>query len=124
MVLTKQAAFDQILDELKSTSREINSVAVVSPDGMIIAGVFNDPARKMESAAAMAALIVGLGSKVSTVMEAGEMEEIILRSSHDMILVFTIADRAALIMQAGNEAILGQLLLRARRAIPGLAKLL
>lgn len=121
---TKQEMFDALLQDLTRTSREIIGAAVVAPDGMVIAGHFYGLQGKMESAGAMAALILSLGEQVTNVLQAGGMQEIILRAQKDYILVFTLERRAALILQATAQATLGQLLLRARQATPKISALI
>ncbi len=121
---TKQEHLNQILEGLDQTSREIKGTALISPDGMIIASSFKSTGSATDMAAAMGASILGLGARVTQSLNAGEMEEIIIRGEKDYVVVFTIRNKAVLLVQADGAITLGFLLLKARQSLKALTSIL
>lgn len=121
-MLTKQDKIFNALDELKSATTDILGLAVVSPDGMLIADRL--AAGEGEKAAAMGAVMVSLGKRVSTTLKAGELQEVAIRGDKMTILVFDIEHHASLVVEVSSRANMGLVLLEARATKDTLLNLL
>ena len=111
---TKQEMIDIVLDELKAATTDIQGMAVISPDGMMIANKLSGD--QGDAAAAMGAAMGSLGKRLAETLNVGDLHEINIRGGSASILVFDIEHRAALLLQVTANANLGLVLLEARQA--------
>lgn len=122
---TKQEIIDGLLRRLQTTSSDIEGLAIVTPDGMMIANHLTAVERvDADATAAMGAAMGGLGTRVARTLKIGEMQEITIRGADSSILLFTIEHRAALLVQVKAKTNLGLVLLEARKAQQELKQLL
>jgi len=119
---TKQERIDAVLNELKTATTDIQGIAVISPDGMMIANKLSGD--QGDAAAAMGAAMGSLGKRVADTLKVGDLHEINIRGTNASILVFDIEHRAALLLQVIANANLGLVLLEARQAQEQLSSIL
>jgi len=111
---SKQEMINAVLDELRAATADIQGLAVVSPDGMMIADELGGT--QGDAAAAMGAAMGSLGRRVADTLKVGDLLEINIRGSKANILLFDIEGRASLLLQVSVNANLGLVLLEARQA--------
>jgi len=111
---TKQEMIDAVLDELKTATADIQGMAVISPDGMMIANKLGGD--QGDTAAAMGAALGSLGKRVTETLKVGDFQEINIRGANAGILLFDIEHRALLLLKVASSANLGLVLLEARQA--------
>lgn len=115
---TKQEMIDAVLTDLKSATTDIEGMAVISPDGMMIADKLGGESG--EAAAAMGSL----GKRVADTLKVGDLQEINIRGANANILVFDVEHRAALLLRVVANANLGLVLMEARQAQEKLATII
>jgi len=118
---SKQEMIEAVLDELESATTDIQGLAVISPDGMMISNKLGSDSG--DAAAAMGAAMGSLGKRVADTLKVGNLEEINIRGSGANILVFDIESRASLLLQVKSDANLGLVLLEARSSQQKLSKI-
>lgn len=113
---TKQEMINAVLDELDMATADIQGMAVISPDGMMIANKLGGGSGEGDAAAAMGAALGSLGKRVTETLKVGGFQELNIRGANSGILLFDIESRASLILKVAGEANLGLVLLEARQA--------
>ncbi|MDX8377937.1 MAG: roadblock/LC7 domain-containing protein [Mariprofundales bacterium] len=111
---SRKEQIDEVLNDLMGTTTDIQGVSVITPDGMMIANMLSK--ERGDAAAAMGAAMSSLGNRVAETLKVGRLQEINIRGTNAHILVFDIAQRAALLLQVAANANLGLVLLEARYA--------
>lgn len=119
---TKQEMIQAVLDELKAATADIQGMAVISPDGMMIADDLGTG--QGDAAAAMGAALGSLGKRVTETLKVGDFQEINIRGANAGLLLFDIEHRASLLVKVAAGANLGLVLLEARQARDKLAGIL
>jgi len=119
---SKEKMINAVLDELKSATTDIQGIAVISPDGMMIANQLGSD--QGDTAAAMGAALGSLGKRVAETLSVGDFQEINIRGADAGILLFGIEQRASLILKVAGGANLGLVLLEARQAKQKLAAII
>jgi predicted regulator of Ras-like GTPase activity (Roadblock/LC7/MglB family) len=115
----------QMVDRLRSfqaTSKEIEGSAVVSVDGLSIASAL---ARGVEEdrVSAMSAAILSLGSRITTELGRGTLEQVYIKGGAGCIVLTSVGAEAVLTALARQEAKLGLIFLEMRRAAEDIIKL-
>jgi hypothetical protein len=111
---TKQEMINAVLEDLNAATADILGLAVISPDGMMIANRL--AAGEADAAAAMAAALGSLGKRVTDTLNAGDLQEISIRGTKVNVIVFDIEHRASLLVEVTADANFGLVLLEARQA--------
>ncbi len=119
---TKQDRINAILNELKLATSDIQGLAVISPDGMMIADHLGGD--QGDAAAAMGAALGSLAKRVTDTLNVGDFQEVNIRGAKAGILLFDIEHRASLIVTVSEWANLGLVFLEARQAQNQLAQLI
>jgi len=120
--MSKQEQIEGILNELKAALPELNEVIVASSDGLPIAQLGGG--KESARIAAMAATAHGLGKRIATTSNLGELVETVILGDNAYFIAYAIGDRAvlALTMPAGSN--LGLVRLEAQDHASQLAKVL
>ncbi len=111
---TKQEKIEVILNELKTATADIQGLAIVSPDGMMIVNMLG--AGDGDTGAAMGAAVGSLGSRVTETLRLGGFEEITIRGDKASLLLFDLEGSAYLMLKIAVNSNLGLVLLEAREA--------
>ncbi len=111
---TKQDKINAVLDELSMATSDIKGLAVISPDGMLIADKLGSD--QGDAAAAMGAALGSLSKRVTDTLKVGDFQEVNIRGANAGILLFDIEHRASLIVTVSQRANLGLVFLEARQA--------
>jgi hypothetical protein len=103
----------QMVDRLRSfqaTSKEIEGSAVVSVDGLSIASALP---RGMEEdrVSAMSAAILSLGSRITTELGRGTLEQVYVRGQYGDVILMSVGENAVLTALVSEKARLGLIFL-------------
>ncbi len=111
---TKQERIEAVLNELKTATVDIQGLAMLSPDGMMIVNMLGDG--DGDTGAAMGAAVGSLGSRVTETLKLGTFEELTIRGQNSSLLLFDIESNAYLMLKIAANSNLGLVLLEAREA--------
>ncbi len=111
---TKQERIEAVLNELKTATVDIQGLAILSPDGMMIVNMLGDG--DGDTGAAMGAAVGSLGTRVTDTLKLGTFEELTIRGQNSSLLLFDIESSAYLMLKIAANSNLGLVLLEAREA--------
>jgi predicted regulator of Ras-like GTPase activity (Roadblock/LC7/MglB family) len=111
---TKQEKIEIILNELKTATADIQGLAILSPDGMMIVNMLGSG--DGDAGAAMGAAVGSLGNRVTETLKLGGFEEITIRGDKASLLLFDLDGSAYLMLKIAVNSNLGLVLLEAREA--------
>ncbi len=110
------------LQELQSTTPEIEASAVVSVDGLIMASAL--PANVEEDrVSAMSAAMLSLGERISGELGRGLLDQVYVRGNDGYVILMSVGDEAVLTTLVKEGAKLGLIFLDMRRAADHLNEL-
>lgn len=112
-----------ILNDLNSTSAEIEASAVISTDGLMIDSLL--PASMDEdSVGAMSAAMLSLGERTAQELARGELEQVLVKGKSGYILMTHANKDSVLTVVAKTNARLGLIFLDVKRAAEAIGKIL
>lgn len=112
----------QRLQELQSTTPEVEASAVVSVDGLIIASSL--PAGVEEDrVSAMSAAMLSLGERIASELGRGILDQVYVKGAKGYVILMSIGDEAVLTTLVRQGAKLGLIFLDMRRSADDLEKL-
>jgi len=113
--MSKQEKIEGALSRLQRDMPDVRAAIVASPDGLLIAerGA-GDAATRL---AAMAATSLGLGRRIAKTVNAGDLNEIVIRGSDGYLAVFAIGEKAVLALTLPEGGNLGLLRIEAETAV-------
>ena len=115
--------FQQVLEELKSSSADVEASALISTDGLMIASAL--PAGMDEdSVGAMSAALLSLGDRAARELARGTLERVLLQGERGYVIMSSSGTEAVLTVLAKQNAKLGLLFLDIKRAAESLSKLI
>lgn len=110
-----------ILKELNNVSADIDASAIISSDGLVMSSLL--PATMQEDrVGAMSAAILALGSRTSTELARGKLEQVLVKGADGYVLMIGAGNDAVLTVLASANAKLGLIFLDVRRAAEAVAK--
>jgi predicted regulator of Ras-like GTPase activity (Roadblock/LC7/MglB family) len=118
----RQALIDR-MQALQQSSPDVEAVAVVSIDGLIIASALL-PEMSEDRVSAMSAAMLSLGEQIGKEMGRGTLEQVHIKSDNGYVVLLAIGENAVLTAIVNLEAKLGLLFLDMRRAADDLAVIL
>lgn len=114
---------NRILRALQSGSPDVEASALISEDGLMIASAL--PQHIDESrVAGMTATLLNLGTRASTELERGDVQEVLVRGSDGYAVMLAAEGGTLLLVMASRAAKLGLIFLDMRRAVADLKKVL
>ena len=114
--------FQQVLEELKGSSADVEASALISTDGLMIASAL--PAGMDEDrVGAMSAALLSLGDRAVRELARGTLERVLLQGERGYVIMSAAGNEAVLTVLAKPNAKLGLIFLDMRRAADSLAKL-
>ncbi len=117
------AFFNSLLNELNSTSADIEASGVISTDGLMMASQL--PARLDEDrVGAMSAAMLSLGDRTASELGRGELDQVLIKGKEGYVLMVYAGSEAVVTVMAKANAKLGLIFLDVKRAAEQLAKLL
>ncbi len=114
MIATGAERISKRLDRLRDMSADIDALALVSIEGLVIArsgqGELDD-----ERIGAMSAAMLALGERIADELERGKLDQIVIKGHAGIALLMTLDENAVLCALTADEAKLGLLTLDLRR---------
>jgi predicted regulator of Ras-like GTPase activity (Roadblock/LC7/MglB family) len=112
-----------ILDDLNSSSGDIEASGVISTDGLMMASIL--PSDMDEDAVgAMSAAMLSLGDRTSTELARGTLDQVLIRGDNGYVLMTHAGEEAVLTVLAKPKAKLGLIFLDVKRAVANIEEVL
>jgi len=111
------------LHELRQDTSAIESSAVVSVDGLIIASAL-PPGIEEDRVSAMSAAMLSLGERIANELGRGMLEEVYIQGDQGYVFLRNVGVDAVLTVMTRSDANIGAVRLYMKRAVGDLAQLL
>lgn len=115
--------FQQVLEELKSSSADVEASALISTDGLMIASALPQGMDE-DRVGAMSAALLSLGDRAARELVRGNLERVLLQGEKGYVIMSNSGTEAVLTVLAKPNAKLGLLFLDIKRAAETLSKLI
>ena len=115
--------FQQVLEELKSSSADVEASALISTDGLMIASALPQGMDE-DRVGAMSAALLSLGDRAARELVRGTLERVLLQGQQGYVIMSFSGSEAVLTVLAKPNAKLGLLFLDIKRAAEALSKLI
>ena len=115
--------FQQVLEELKSSSADVEASALISTDGLMIASAL-PTGMDEDRVGAMSAALLSLGDRAARELARGTLERVLLQGERGYVIMSASGTEAVLTVLAKQNAKLGLLFLDIKRASESLSKLI
>lgn len=115
--------FQQVLEELKSSSSDVEASALISTDGLMIASALPQGMDE-DRVGAMSAALLSLGDRAARELVRGNLERVLLQGQQGYVIMSSAGDEAVLTVLAKSNAKLGLIFLDIKRAAEALSKLI
>lgn len=114
--------FQQVLEELQSSSADVEASALISTDGLMIASALPQGMDE-DRVGAMSAALLALGDRAARELARGTLERVLLQGEKGYVIMGASGTEAVLTVLAKHNAKLGLLFLDIKRAAEALSKL-
>ncbi len=121
MIAARTGRIAERLDRFREFSSDIDAAAVISIEGLTIAGVVSEELDE-ERLAAMSAAMQALGERIAFELGRGTLGQVIIKGDAGYAVLMTVNEQAVLCALAGEEAKLGLVILDMQRAVTDLRK--
>jgi predicted regulator of Ras-like GTPase activity (Roadblock/LC7/MglB family) len=115
--------FQQVLDELNSSSTDIEASALISTDGLMIASALPQGADE-DRIGAMSAAMLSLGERAARELSRGGLERVLLQGERGYVIMSASGAEAVLTVLAKANAKLGLVFLDIKRAAEALSRMI
>ena len=115
--------FQQVLDELNSSSTDIEASALISTDGLMIASALPQGADE-DRIGAMSAAMLSLGERAARELSRGGLERVLLQGERGYVIMSASGTEAVLTVLAKANAKLGLVFLDIKRAAEVLSRMI
>ena len=115
--------FQQVLEELKGSSADVEASALISTDGLMIASALPQGMDE-DRVGAMSAALLSLGDRAARPLARGTLERVLLQGERGYVIMSSSGTKAVLTVLAKQNAKLGLLFLDIKRAAEALSKLI
>ena len=116
-------SFQQILEDLNSSSADVEASALISNDGLMIASALPTGVDE-DRVGAMSAALLSLGDRAGRELARGSIDRIMIQGEKGYVIMTSSGDEAVLTIMAKPNAKLGLIFLDIKRASEALAKLI
>ena len=113
----------QVLEELKGSSADVEASALISTDGLMIASALPQGMDE-DRVGAMSAALLSLGDRAARELARGKLERVLLQGDRGYVIMSSSGTEAVLTVLAKQNAKLGMLFLDIKRAAEALSKLI
>jgi uncharacterized protein len=114
---------NRILRTLQSGTPDISASALISEDGLIIASALPQHIDELR-VAAMSSTLLSLGSRASTELERGDLEQVLIRGPGGYAVMVIAAQGTLLLVLTTQSAKLGLIFFEMARAVEQIKKIL
>lgn len=115
--------FQLVLEELKSSSADVEASALISTDGLMIASALPQGMDE-DRVGAMSAALLSLGDRAARELARGSLERVLLQGQQGYVIMSSAGGEAVLTVLAKANAKLGLIFLDIKRAAEALSKLI
>lgn len=115
--------FQQILDDLNSSSADVEASALISTDGLMIASALPSGIDE-DRVGAMSAALLSLGDRAGAELARGKIDRLLVQGEKGYVIMTSAGSEAVLTVLAKSNAKLGLIFLDIKRASEALSKLL
>mgnify|MGYP001029457642 FL=1 len=115
--------FQQILNDLNSSSSDIEASALISTDGLMIASALPTGIDE-DRVGAMSAALLSLGDRVGRELARGSIERVLVHGEKGYVIMSASGTEAVLTVLAKPNTKLGLVFLDIKRAAEALSKLI
>ncbi len=123
MAMSRPERISEYLRSLQSNVTDVEALAVISVDGLIIASLLPTTVGE-DRVSAMSAAMLSLGERIASELGRGALNQVYVKGSSGYIVLMSVGEEAVLTVLTRKEAKLGLVFLEMRRAVKGLAELL
>lgn len=113
----------QVLEELKGSSADVEASALISTDGLMIASALPQGMDE-DRVGAMSAALLSLGDRATRELARGTLERVLLQGDRGYVIMSSSGTEAVLTVLAKQNAKLGLVFLDIKRAAEALSKLI
>ena len=113
-------SFQQILEDLNSSSADVEASALISNDGLMIASALPTGVDE-DRVGAMSAALLSLGDRAGRELARGGIDRIMIQGEKGYVIMTSSGDEAVLTIMAKPNATPGLLFLDIKRASEALA---
>lgn len=114
---------NKLLRSLQSGTPEVEAAALISDDGLMIASALPADVEEIR-VGAMSATLLSLGTRASTELNRGNLEEVLVRGKDGYAILLQAAPGTLLLVTTTANAKLGLIFLDMRRAVAEARKIL
>lgn len=115
--------FQQILEDLNSSSADVEASALISNDGLMIASALPSGVDE-DRVGAMSAALLSLGDRAGKELARGDIDRIMIQGEKGYVIMTSSGEEAVLTIMAKPNAKLGLIFLDIKRAAEALSKLI
>ncbi|MCI4462599.1 MAG: roadblock/LC7 domain-containing protein [Caldisericum sp.] len=116
-------ALRDILRKIKASSLDIESLALVSSDGLPVASLLPENLEE-DKVAAMSATILALGERVLDDLSKGKLNVALVQGEKGYVITAGIKNLAVLVVITNEKAKLGIIMLAVKKGVEELSKIL
>lgn len=116
-------SFQKILEDLNSSSADVEASALISNDGLMIASALPTGVDE-DRVGAMSAALLSLGDRAGRELARGSIDRIMIQGEKGYVIMTSSGEEAVLTIMAKPNAKLGLIFLDIKRASEALAKLI
>ncbi len=121
--MSRVEELNRVLRSLHSGTPEIESAAVISEDGLVIASAL-PPHIEEGRVAGMSATTLSLGTRAAMELGRGSLEQVLIRGPQGYVVMVNAAPGTLLLVLTTQEAKLGLVFLDMKRAVADVCKIL
>ncbi len=114
---------NNILNELNSSSADVEASAIISTDGLIMASQLPSSIDE-DRMGAMSAAMLSLGDRTAQELERGNLDQVLIKGGNGYVLMVKAGEDAVLTVMAKANAKLGLIFLDVKRAAKKTAELI
>ncbi len=114
---------NNILNELNSSSADVEASAIISTDGLIMASQLPTSIDE-DRVGAMSAAMLSLGDRTAQELERGGLDQVLIKGGNGYVLMLKAGEDAVLTVMAKANAKLGLIFLDVKRAAKKTAELI
>ena len=115
MSMNRAEQLNQILENLRASSSDIEACAIVSEDGLMIASLLPQDLEETQIAA-MSAAMMSMGTRTATELNRGSLQQLFVKGDNGYVIGMYAGPHAVLLALARKEAKLGLIFLDLSRA--------
>ena len=121
--MSRVDSLNRVLRGLQSASPDVEASALISEDGLMIASALPQHIDETR-VAGMSATLSSLGTRASTELERGDLDEVLVRGKNGYAVMLSAGSGTLLLALASKQAKLGLVFLDMRRAVDDIRKVL